>query len=72
MMGRSIPIRWRVLALIILASFISYMLRLNMSIVGPTLITDLGMTEIQLGMVLSAFSAGYAIFQFPDMGQFCP
>ena len=26
---------------------------------------DLGMNEIQLGMVFSAFAAGYAIFQFP-------
>lgn len=62
---RSIPIRWRVLALIVLASFVSYALRTNMSIVGEAMITDLGLTEVQLGMVFSAFAAGYAIFQFP-------
>jgi ACS family glucarate transporter-like MFS transporter len=64
-MGRNSRVRWIVLALIILASFISYVLRSNMSIVAPTMKTDLGLTEVQLGMVFSAFAAGYAIFQFP-------
>jgi ACS family glucarate transporter-like MFS transporter len=64
-MGRNTRFRWLVLALIILASFISYVLRTNMSIVAPTMKTDLGLTDVQLGMVFSAFAAGYAIFQFP-------
>lgn len=63
--GRSSNIRWIILALILLASFISYVLRMNMSIVSPTIMTDLGLTEMQIGMVFSAFAAGYAIFQFP-------
>lgn len=63
--GRGIPIRWMILGLIVLASFVSYVLRTNMSIVGQTMITDLGLTEVHLGMVFSAFAAGYAIFQFP-------
>jgi len=64
-MGRSSSVRWNVLALMVLASFVCYVLRLNMSIAGPTLMAELGLTEIQLGMVFSAFVAGYAIFQFP-------
>jgi len=64
-MGRNTGVRWWVLALIILASFISYVLRTNMSIVAPTMKADLGLTDVQLGMVFSAFAAGYAIFQFP-------
>jgi ACS family glucarate transporter-like MFS transporter len=63
--GRSFPVRWSILCLIVVASFIAYVLRTNMSVVGETMITDLGMTEVQLGMVFSAFAAGYAIFQFP-------
>ena len=63
--GRNTRVRWVILALILLASFVSYVLRMNMSIAGPTVMTDLGLTEIQFGMVLSAFAAGYAIFQFP-------
>jgi ACS family glucarate transporter-like MFS transporter len=57
--------RWVVLAIIILASFIAYVLRTNLSIVSETMMHDLGMNEYQLGMVFSAFAAGYAIFQFP-------
>jgi ACS family glucarate transporter-like MFS transporter len=62
---RSIPIRWLILGLIMVASFVSYVLRTNVSIVSATMMADLGMTEVQLGMVFSAFAAGYAIFQFP-------
>ncbi|MFQ5983828.1 MAG: MFS transporter, partial [Woeseiaceae bacterium] len=58
-------IRWVVLAIIIFASFIAYVLRTNVSIVSETMMHDLGMNEYQLGMVFSAFAAGYAIFQFP-------
>lgn len=57
--------RWVVLAVIILASFIAYVLRTNVSIVSESMMQDLGMTEYQLGLVFSAFAAGYAIFQFP-------
>jgi ACS family glucarate transporter-like MFS transporter len=57
--------RWVVLAIITFASFIAYVLRTNLSIVSETMMHDLGMNEYQLGMVFSAFAAGYAIFQFP-------
>ncbi len=58
-------IRWIVLAVIIFASFVAYVLRTNLSIVSESMMTDLGMNEYQLGMIFSAFAAGYAIFQFP-------
>jgi ACS family glucarate transporter-like MFS transporter len=58
-------VRWRVLALLVLASFVSYVLRSNISIAGPAMMTDLGLTEQQLGYILAAFTAGYTIFQFP-------
>lgn len=57
--------RWVVLSIIIFASFIAYVLRTNLSIVSETMMHDLGMNEYELGMVFSAFAAGYAIFQFP-------
>lgn len=58
-------IRWRILALVVLASFIGYLLRSNMSIAGERMITDLGLTKVQLGAILAAFAWGYTIFQFP-------
>jgi ACS family glucarate transporter-like MFS transporter len=64
--GRNTIVRWLILGLILLASFIAYLLRSNMSIVGPTIKSDIGFSEMQLGMVLSAFSLSYAIFQIPS------
>jgi ACS family glucarate transporter-like MFS transporter len=58
-------VRWVVLAIIVFASFVAYVLRTNLSIVSETMMHDLGMNEYQLGMVFSSFAAGYAIFQFP-------
>jgi len=63
--GASSNVRWRILLLIVVASFVSYFLRTNMSIAGPIMIEELGLTEMQLGIVLSAFALGYTIFQFP-------
>jgi ACS family glucarate transporter-like MFS transporter len=58
-------VRWVILALLFVASFVAYVLRTNMSIAGEKMMADLGLSKIQLGMVLSAFAWGYAIFQFP-------
>jgi len=58
-------VRWVILALLFMASFVAYVLRTNMSIAGENIMADLGLSKIQLGMVLSAFAWGYAIFQFP-------
>jgi len=58
-------VRWRILALIIAAAFISYLLRTNVSVLGEAMIGDLGLTQVHLGMVFSAFAAGYALFQIP-------
>lgn len=58
-------VRWVVLAIIVLASFVLYVLRTNFSVVSESMMHDLGMNEYQLGMVFSAFAAGYTIFQFP-------
>lgn len=58
-------IRWRILLILALASFISYVLRTNLSFAAPEMMADLGLSEVQWGYILAAFTAGYAIFQFP-------
>ena len=63
-LGRT-GVRWRILALIFAASFVAYLLRTNMSVAGERMMTDLGLTRIQLGAVLAAFAWGYAAGQFP-------
>src|SRR5688572_19909978 len=58
-------IRWRIVALLVVASFVAYLLRTNMSVAGERMMSDLGLTKVQLGLVLAAFAWGYALFQFP-------
>ena len=58
-------VRWRMFMILAFGSFVSYVLRSNVSIAAPAMIEDLALTEIQFGWILAAFTAGYAIFQFP-------
>ena len=58
-------VRWRILAVLVFVSFVSYLLRGNLSIAGPAMVADLGLDEIQWGWVMAAFPLGYALFQFP-------
>lgn len=62
---RPTAVRWRICALMIAVSFVAYLLRTNMSIAGPPMAADLGLSQIQLGLVFSGFAWGYTIFQFP-------
>ena len=54
-------VRWVVLSIVIVASFVAYVLRTNFNIVGETMMNDLGMNPVQLGMTFSAFAAGYVV-----------
>lgn len=64
-MSKPTNVRWVILTLISVASFISYVMRSNLSIVGESMISEYHFTDIQLGMVLAAFAWGYAVFQLP-------
>ena len=64
-LARPSSVRWRILAILVMMSFISYFLRTNLSFAGPQMMGDLGLTEIQWGYVLAAFTAGYTVLQFP-------
>jgi len=58
-------VRWRIVGLLTLASFVAYLLRTNMSVAGERMMRDLGLTQVQLGIVLAGFAWGYALFQLP-------
>jgi len=62
---RPTRVRWRILAILMFLSFVSYLLRGNLSIAGPAMVEDLQLTEIQWGWIMAAFPLGYALFQFP-------
>jgi len=63
--GGATSIRWRIVALLAGFSLVSYALRTNISVAAALMRTELGLTQIQLGYVFSAFMAGYALFQIP-------
>mgnify|MGYP001491069999 CR=1 FL=1 len=58
-------VRWRILAWIVVASLVAYVLRYNLSVAGPAMMRDLGLSEAQLGMILGAFAWCYGLFQVP-------
>ncbi|RZK97396.1 MAG: MFS transporter [Methylobacterium sp.] len=52
-----------VLFLLCLMYFITYLDRVNIATAGAVIIKDLGMSNTQFGLILSAFAYPYAIFQ---------
>ena len=57
--------RWKILALLTLISIITYVDRVNISVAARQMMPALGLTQMQMGYVFSAFVLGYALFQIP-------
>lgn len=62
---RPTAVRWRILAWITIASIVAYILRYNLSVAGPAMMHELGLSETQLGLILGAFAWSYGLFQMP-------
>ncbi len=63
--GKIGNLRWVLIGWMFLMSSIAYLDRVNISIAGSEIQKTYGLTNIQLGYVLSAFVIGYALFQAP-------
>ncbi len=46
-------------------SLMAYVLRMNISVASPFMMTELQLDKVQMGRVFSAFMLGYALFQVP-------
>ncbi|HWB98206.1 MAG TPA: MFS transporter [Bryobacteraceae bacterium] len=57
--------QWNLVTLLFGFSMISYFDRTIMSIAGPQIIRDLGLSPTAMGSVYSAFILGYALFMLP-------
>jgi MFS family permease len=62
------PVRWmsvpnRILAVLCLMYLVLYIDRVNIATVGPRMTAELGLTNTQFGLVISAFSYPYALIQ---------
>src|SRR3974390_1065838 len=62
--GRS-QVRWYLIAWLFVMSAVAFLDRTNISIAGSSLAAAYHLSKIQLGWILSAFLAGYALFQTP-------
>ncbi len=58
-------VRWRILFLLLLISIITYIDRVNISVTARQMMPALGLTDLQMGQIFSAFVFGYALFQVP-------
>ena len=57
--------RWTILGLLFVISVVTYIDRVNISITARHMMPALGLTEVQMGQIFSAFVLGYALFQVP-------
>ncbi len=62
-------LRWLLIFWLFIISATAYLDRVNISIAGPAIQQEFGLTNAQLGTVFSAFVLGYALFQVPG-GRF--
>jgi ACS family glucarate transporter-like MFS transporter len=58
-------IRWRIVTLLLAISVVTYIDRVNISVTARQMMPALGLTDVQMGQVFSAFFLGYALFQVP-------
>jgi sugar phosphate permease len=59
----ALKIRHLILSVLCLMYFIAYIDRVNISVAGPTLRKELGLTATELGLIFSAFAYPYAAMQ---------
>lgn len=57
--------RWIILALLFAISVVTYVDRVNISVTARQMMPALGLTDLQMGQVFSAFVLGYALCQIP-------
>jgi ACS family glucarate transporter-like MFS transporter len=58
-------IRWRIAGLLFAISVVTYIDRVNISVTARQMMPALGLTDLQMGQVFSAFVFGYALCQIP-------
>jgi MFS family permease len=64
--GRPTRTRFVVLGFALAVTAISYIDRIRISIAAPMIKADLGLTDVQMGYVFSAFMLTYALFEIPS------
>jgi MFS transporter, ACS family, glucarate transporter len=58
-------LRWLLIAWLFVLSAVAFLDRVNMSVAAPRMIADYRLTDVQFGLLSSAFLLGYALLQTP-------
>jgi ACS family glucarate transporter-like MFS transporter len=59
-------IRYRILGLLFVLSFVNYLLRNSLSVAQPTISAEYQFTATQFGLIYGAFNIAYTVFQVPS------
>jgi ACS family glucarate transporter-like MFS transporter len=63
--GAYVPVRFRILGLLVVLSFVNYLLRNNMSIAAPGIREEFGFSQEGIGWIFLGFNTAYALLQIP-------
>lgn len=59
------PVRFRILLVLCVLSFVNYLLRNNLSVAMPSIRQEFNFSSAELGWILGSFNFAYALFQIP-------
>ena len=62
---RFMPVRYRILAVLIVLSFVNYLLRNNISVAIPSIRQEFDFSSEEIGWILGGFNISYTLFQIP-------
>jgi MFS family permease len=65
MTEKATTVRYGVIAFAVALAVVTYIDRVAISVAAPEIRRDLGLTQDQLGVVLSMFALSYALFEIP-------
>jgi ACS family glucarate transporter-like MFS transporter len=57
---------WPIVVMLCATATAGYICRVNVSTAGPMIMKELGLSQIAMGKIFSAFILGYALFQIPS------
>jgi MFS family permease len=63
--ARAIPVRYRILGVLFVLSFVNYLLRNNLSIAIPSIQDEFSFSNAEIGWILGSFNFSYALLQIP-------
>src|SRR5262245_42930071 len=61
----STPIRYKVVGFAVALAGVTYLDRIAIGVLAPSIMKDLHLSQLQMGFVFSAFTLAYALFEIP-------